>query len=84
MLIQVGNSVVRDTVLSLISDKIAHARHAKALMRTSLGHHEQVLDAIRAGDASGAAQASLHSLYAYYAAYVPRGERAALKAMLVP
>jgi DNA-binding FadR family transcriptional regulator len=84
MLIQVGNAVVRDTVLSLISDKIAHARNAKALMRTSLRHHEQVLDAIRAGDPSLAAQASLHSLYDYYASYVPAGDRAALKAMLVP
>ncbi len=84
MLIQVGNSVVRDTVLSLISDKIAHARNAKALMRTSLKHHEQVLDAIRAGDATAAAHASLHSLYDYYANYVPRGERAALRALLIP
>lgn len=84
MLIQVGNSVVRDTVLSLISGKIAHARNSKALMRTSLTHHEQVLDAIRDGDAPAAAHASLHSLYDYYATYVPRGERAALKALLAP
>jgi DNA-binding FadR family transcriptional regulator len=82
MLIQVGNSVVRDTVLSLISDKIAHARQAKALMRTSLGHHEQVLAAIRAGDATAAANASLNSLYDYYASYVPRRERQALAALL--
>jgi DNA-binding FadR family transcriptional regulator len=84
MLIQVGNSVVRDTVLSLISDKIAHARNAKALMRTSLTHHEQVLDAIRDGDATAAAHASLQSLFDYYASYVPRSERAALKALIAP
>ncbi|MDV3295970.1 MAG: FCD domain-containing protein [Brachybacterium paraconglomeratum] len=82
MLIEVGNAVVRDTVLSLISDKIAHARHAKALMRTSLQHHEQVLDAIRSGDAAAAADASLHSLFEYYATYVPRRERRALEALL--
>lgn len=82
LLIQVGNSVVRDTVLSLISDKIASSRNARALMRTSLGHHEQVLDAIRAGEAGRAADASLHSLYDYYAGYVPLVERKALSAML--
>ncbi len=81
-LIQVCNAVVRDTVLSLISDKIAHARNSKALMRRSLGHHEQVLDAIRAGDGAGAAHASLHSLYDYYSGYVPAPERATLRALL--
>jgi DNA-binding FadR family transcriptional regulator len=81
-LIQVCNAVVRDTVLSLISDKIAHARNSKALMKRSLGHHEQVLDAIRAGDGERAAHASLHSLYDYYAGYVPAGERATLRALL--
>ncbi len=81
-LIQVCNAVVRDTVLSLISDKIAHARNSKALMRRSLGHHEQVLDAIRSGDGAAAAHASLHSLYDYYAGYVPAPERATLRALL--
>ncbi|WP_076258931.1 FadR/GntR family transcriptional regulator [Intrasporangium flavum] len=81
-LIQVCNAVVRDTVLSLISDKIAHARNSKALMRRSLGHHEQVLDAIRSGDGAGAAHASMHSLYEYYAGYVPAPERATLRALL--
>lgn len=81
-LIQVCNAVVRDTVLSLISEKIAHARNSKALMRRSLGHHEQVLDAIRAGDGAAASHASLHSLYDYYAGYVPAPERATLQALL--
>ncbi len=70
-LIQVSNEVVRDTVLSLISDKIAHARNARALMKRSLHHHELVLEAIRAGDGPAAANASLHSLYDYYSGYVP-------------
>ncbi len=81
-LIQVSNEVVRDTVLSLISDKIAHARNAPALMKRSLHHHELVLEAIRAGDGPAAASASLHSLYDYYSGYVPAAERKALKALL--
>ena len=69
-------------VLLLISDKIAHARNSKALMRRSLGHHAQVLEAIRSGDGPAAAQASAQSLYDYYAGYVPAADRAALRAML--
>lgn len=83
-MIQVSNEVVRDTVLSVISDKIAHARNSKALMRRSLEHHEQVLDAIRSGDGPEAARASLQSLYDYYAGYVPAVERRALRALLDP
>jgi DNA-binding FadR family transcriptional regulator len=81
-LVQVSNEVVRDTVLSLISDKIAHARNSKALMRRSLGHHAQVLEAIRSGDGPAAARASTQSLYDYYAGYVPATDRVALRAML--
>lgn len=81
-LIQVSHEVVRDTVLTLISDKIAHARNSKALMRRSLEHHEVVLAAIRAGDGPAAAQASVHSLYSYYSGYVPAAERRALQALL--
>ena len=76
-LIQVSNQVVRDTVLGLISDKIAHARNAKALMRTSLAHHEEVLDAIRSRDGEAASRASKRSLYDYYAGYLPRMPRTA-------
>lgn len=83
-MIQVSNEVVRDTVLSIISDKIAHARTNKALMRRLLEHHEQVLDAIRSGDGSAAARASLQSLYDHYASYVPAAERRALHALLDP
>ena len=81
-MIQVSNEVVRDTVLSVISDKIAHARNSKALMRRSLEHHQQVLEAIRAGDGPAAARACVESLYDYYAGYVPASERHALRALL--
>ncbi|MDC5697550.1 FadR family transcriptional regulator [Intrasporangium calvum] len=81
-MIQVSNAVVRDTVLSLVAGKLAHARNSKTLMRRSLEHHEQVLDAIRAGDGPAAARASTQSLYDYYAGYVSAAERRTLQALL--
>jgi DNA-binding FadR family transcriptional regulator len=81
-LIQVCNQVVRGVVLSLISDKVAHARNSKALMRQSLHHHQEVLEAIRAGDGPGAARTSRQNLYDYYAGYVPKADRASLLALL--
>lgn len=81
-LIQVCNKVVRGVVLSLISDKVARSRNSKALMRESLEHHREVLDAIRAGDGAEAARISRENLYAYYAGYVPGKDRGALLALL--
>ncbi len=70
-LIQVCNSVVRGVVLSLISDKVTRARNSKALMRESLRHHHEVLEAIRAGDGPAAARISRQNLYDYYSGYLP-------------
>lgn len=81
-LIQVCNKVVRGVVLSLISDKVTRARNSKALMRESLQHHEEVLDAIRAGDGPAAARISRQNLYDYYSGYVPEADREALMALL--
>lgn len=81
-LIQVCNNVVRVVVLSLISDKVTRARNSKALMRESLEHHKEVLDAIRAGDGPGAARISRQNLYDYYAGYVPKKDREPLLALL--
>jgi len=81
-LIQVCNSVVRGVVLSLISDKVTRARNSKALMRESLRHHREVLDAIRAGDGPAAARISRQNLYDYYAGYVPQQDREPLLALL--
>jgi GntR family transcriptional repressor for pyruvate dehydrogenase complex len=81
-LIQVCNQVVRHVVLSLISGKISGARNSKALMRQSLHHHEEVLQAIRAGDGPGAARISRQKLYDYYAGYLPEAEREPLHALL--
>ncbi|MDN5794876.1 MAG: GntR family transcriptional regulator [Intrasporangium sp.] len=81
-LIKLGHAAVRDTVLALISNTITDAADSRVVMQRSLAHHEEVLDAIRAGDGPRAAHASLRSLYEYYSGSVPETERAALKAML--
>ncbi|MFE6157639.1 FadR/GntR family transcriptional regulator [Streptomyces sp. NPDC056486] len=81
-LIEVSNQVVRGAVLSLISDKVANARDRRALMRKSLGHHQEVLEAIRARDGRAAAHISRRTLYDYYAGYVPEGERGRLLALV--
>ncbi len=74
--------VVRGVVLSLISDKIARSRNSQALMRESLRHHEEVLEAIRSGDGPAAARISRRNLYDYYAGYLPKAEREPLRALL--
>jgi len=81
-LIQVCNEVVRGVVLSLISDKISRSRNSKALMRQSLAHHTEVLDAVRAGDGHAAARVARQNLYDYYSGYLPKAELAPLQALL--
>jgi GntR family transcriptional repressor for pyruvate dehydrogenase complex len=81
-LIQICTDVVRSIVLKLVSEKIAHADDREALMRQSIQHHEEVLDAMRAGDGPLAARLSRKAMYDYYAGYVPAGERSSLLALL--
>ncbi len=81
-LIQVCNKVVRGVVLSLISDKVSRSRNSKALMKESLQHHQEVLEAIRQGDGPAAARISRQNLYDYYSGYVPKKDRGALLALL--
>ncbi|MFI7704008.1 FadR/GntR family transcriptional regulator [Nonomuraea sp. NPDC049480] len=81
-LIEVCNQVVRGAVLSLISDKVAHALNSTALMRESLHHHQEVLEAIRAGDGLAASRISRRNLYDYYAGYVSENEQGLLLALL--
>ncbi|TMR88997.1 FadR/GntR family transcriptional regulator [Nonomuraea basaltis] len=81
-LIQICTDVVRSIVVDLIAGKIASAPDREALMRRSIGHHEEVLAAVRAGDGPLAARLSRESMYDYYAGYVPADERAALRALL--
>jgi DNA-binding FadR family transcriptional regulator len=81
-LIQTCNEVVRGVALSLISDKIAHARNSRDLMLESLQHHAEVVDAIRAGDGHAAARIARQNIYDYYAGYVPEPEREALRALI--
>ncbi|MFC4120768.1 FadR/GntR family transcriptional regulator [Nonomuraea zeae] len=81
-LIQICTDVVRSIVLDLISGKIAAAPDREGLMRQSIGHHEEVIAAVRAGDGPLAARLSRKSMYDYYAGYVPVAERTALRALL--
>ncbi|MEV5963790.1 FadR/GntR family transcriptional regulator [Kribbella sp. NPDC051952] len=81
-LIQTCNEVVRGVVLSLISDKIAHAPNSRALMQESLQHHAEVVDAIRAGDGHAAARIARQNMYDYYAGYVPDPEQETLRALI--
>ncbi|MEV1172901.1 FadR/GntR family transcriptional regulator [Nonomuraea sp. NPDC049784] len=81
-LIQICTDVVRSIVLKLVSEKIAHADDREALMRQSIQHHEEVLDAMRVGDGPLAARLSRKAMYDYYAGYVPAGERSSLRALL--
>lgn len=81
-LIQVCNRVVRGVVLSLISDKVNHARDRHALMQQSLQHHRDVLEAIRLRNGVSAARISRQKLYDYYAEYVPEKDRTPLLALI--
>lgn len=83
-LIQVCTAVVRDVVLSLISDKLTRAGSSKAVMRRSLKHHQDVLSAIRDRDGERAAGLARRSLYDYYADYLVGSERDPLLALLPP
>lgn len=81
-LLQVCNDVVRSVVLHLISDKIAQSPDRRALMLQSIGHHTEVLEAVRARDGARAARLAREKLYDYYADYVPEGDRAALRVLI--
>ncbi|MBZ4014892.1 FadR/GntR family transcriptional regulator [Streptomyces purpurogeneiscleroticus] len=73
---------VHDAVVEIIEHKIANVADAAAWMARSVEHHEQVLAAIRAGDAPHAAQLARRALHAYYADHVEPADRALLTAAL--
>ncbi|WP_052866583.1 FadR/GntR family transcriptional regulator [Streptomyces niger] len=73
---------VHDAVVEIIERKIADAADAAAWRERSIDHHEQVLAAIRAGDAPHAARLARQALYAYYADHVEPETRALLEAAL--
>lgn len=81
-LIQVCSEVVRGVVLGLISHKIAHAADRRDLMVESLGHHTEVLEAVRSRDGERASRLARETLHAYYAGYVLEAERPLLDALL--
>lgn len=81
-MIVVCSEVVRDVVLELIEDKLVHAKDRHALMRSSLAHHTEVLDAVRDGDGALACRLGRQALYDYYADYVPEEGREKLRPLL--
>ncbi|MEU8394950.1 FadR/GntR family transcriptional regulator [Nonomuraea sp. NPDC048892] len=81
-LIEICTDVVRSIVLKLIAGRIADEPDREALMRRSIGNHEEVMAAMRAGDGPLAARLSRKAMYDYYAGYVPERERGALRALL--
>jgi GntR family transcriptional repressor for pyruvate dehydrogenase complex len=83
-LLPLCNYAVRTVVVSLISDKVANSHNSKALMRQSLDHHREVLEAIKEGDGAAASRISCRNLYDYYHEYVAEADRPAIAAMLHP
>lgn len=81
-MIEVCNNVVRGVVLQVIEDKVRRALDSEALMRESLRHHREVLEAISTGDGEAAARIARQKLYDYYAGYVPEEDRAGMLALL--
>ncbi|MEV4595833.1 FadR/GntR family transcriptional regulator [Amycolatopsis sp. NPDC049253] len=81
-LLVVSAEVVRGVVLELIEDKLSHARDRSALMQSWLGHHAEVLEAVRAADGELAARLARRALYDNYAEYVPEEQRALLTPLL--
>lgn len=81
-LVMACGEVARDVVLELIQDKLEHAPNRHALMRRTLAHHTEVLEAVRRGDGESACRLSRQALYDYYAEYVPEEQRAMLLPLL--
>ncbi|WP_020669027.1 FadR/GntR family transcriptional regulator [Amycolatopsis nigrescens] len=81
-LLVVCGEVVREVALGLIEDKLVHAEDRRALMRSSLEHHREVLRAVRERDGARACRLGRRALYDYYAEYVPAAERAKLVPLL--
>ncbi|MET7990606.1 FadR/GntR family transcriptional regulator [Amycolatopsis sp. NPDC005232] len=81
-LLVVSAEVVRGVVLELIEDKLSHARDRSALMQSWLGHHAEVLEAVRAADGELAARLARRALYDNYAEYVPEEQRGLLTPLL--
>lgn len=81
-LLVVGNAVVREVVGSLIAGKVAAVADPLALMRVSLGYHQDVLDAVAEGDGHRAADLSRRALLGYYGPHLSPAEREALAGLL--
>lgn len=81
-LIVVCSNVVREVVLDLIADSLANATDRQALMHAYLGHHSDVLQAIRDRDGTRAARLARQALYDYYSSHLPTNDRDLLAALV--
>lgn len=76
--IQVCGDIVRESILSLISQTIVDADDQGAIMLQSIRHHQEVFDAISRQDGALASRLARESLYAYYAGLVDDSDRMVL------
>lgn len=81
-LIVVCAKVVRGVVLDLIEGKLENTADRAALMRASVAHHTEVLNAVRDGDGPLAELLARRALYDHYAEYVPAEDRVVLRHLL--
>lgn len=81
-LIAVCMQAVRGVVIELIASKIVQSKDRKLLMKRSLQHHDELLDALRARDGHRAERMARVHLVEYYAEKLPPDERHELEVFL--
>ncbi|WP_027507303.1 FadR/GntR family transcriptional regulator [Rhodococcus sp. UNC23MFCrub1.1] len=80
-LLELSGEAVRGSVLGLIEQRIVDSGDSYALMQSSIRHHTEVLDAVRAGDGGHAAWLTRDGLYWYYFDYLDPADRPGLRAL---
>nr|WP_040590039.1 FadR/GntR family transcriptional regulator [Sciscionella marina] len=78
-LVQVCTHAVHTVVLGIIEDKLDKAEDYARIAERTLGHHEQLIEAIRSGQGGVASRIARASLCDYYAEYLPEAERELLR-----
>lgn len=81
-LIAVCMQAVRAVVIELIASKIVQSKDRKTLMKRSLAHHGELLEAMRARDGKRAEQMARIHLVEYYAEKLPQRDREQLELFL--
>lgn len=80
-LLELSGEAVRGSVRALIKRRIDDSGNSVSQMQTSVGHHSDVLDAIRRRDGQRAGWLTRESLYWYYFDYVDPDHRDTLKSL---